>query len=116
MDVGDMQANVVLLDIHGIFIIMRKRYETIGAKNSVKLAAKATREILNNIVDDYAPATDTNSDIPQKDKLPALLIYLATSAEILGLVKSEDYINSKGVVEDKCSELYQMINDTLMKF
>lgn len=114
-----LEANVILLDLKSIFIILMERFEKAIGLNSGMKAAKATKQILDNIVDDY-----------QNDKLPALLVYLALNAEMLGLAKSEDYIireqNKVKITKEyldttmteKCGELYEMINNLFvnMKF
>jgi len=126
IDANLPRANIILLDIRSMFWILNKRFNDINATNPSFKAANVVRQILDKFMDDYGTAINNELE-SNSDKLPALLIYLAVNAEMLGLVRLEDYILTDEVkitkkylenITDKCDELYRLINNVLvnMKF
>jgi len=121
VDTKGLKANIVLLDLHSIWLILYERFNTLNSVDSAHKASRATQRILDNIVNHYAPYIISESK-EFNDLSPALLVYLATSADILGLIEFKDYVNSAilGIDDEylktvacKCRKLYHLIRNTL---
>jgi len=100
-------TNVIILDIHGVFKILKNRFQIMEVSDSTVLARKYTQLFLNSIVDDF-----------QGNRLSALMIYLLSNVSSMGReINVDDYITneleSEKYFTEKCKELYEIVTEEI---
>jgi len=121
-----LKANIILLDIKSMYSVLLNRFNTAGVISSKEKAVTAIQRFLDNMIDYYAPLDDDKKIISHNPKIFSLLVYLAISAELLGLIKANDYVGftSRGIINDghfqsvtnRCIKLYDIIHNMFDSF
>jgi len=113
------QVNMVLTDIKSIYMILYRRFIIISPDKMIAInyARTATRKILDNIVDDFAPSIINE----EGSKLPALLGYLLFNIRMLDVdidyMKYIKQYNKKVIkknlqsIQEECTKLYEILSD-----
>jgi len=114
-------SNTIFTDLRSIFFVFYRRFNIIIPNRALELTRQYTLEVLDNIIDNFAPANPDGS-LASGENLPILWAYLTENCilfdmDVERIITNQVNISQEyfDILEEKCKILYELLSDYINK-